>query len=106
MLYYIIVRWWSKYQPSLLEAGDEVGNNFLQLGVRFVGEFTGFSDLFEYFLLRTADVCEELLLKCRDPRRIDLIEVATDAGVDDGDLLLDSHWNCIIPTTSATIQFC
>jgi len=74
-----------------LEPGDEVGDHLSQLGLCLVRQLSGLSDLFQQFLLRTADVREELLFKSRDPRRIHFVQESSDSGEDDRDLFFNGH---------------
>ena len=78
----------------LLESGDEVGDDILQLGFRLVGQLASIADLLQQFRLRAADMREELSLERRDPRRVHFVEEAAHAGKDDRDLLLNSHRRC------------
>lgn len=73
------------------EGGNEVADDLLQLVVVLLRDHALFADLLQQGLLVGENMLHELLLEFGHVDRIDLVKIASDTGVDDGDLLLNSH---------------
>ena len=76
-----------------LESGNEISDNFLQLGISVWGDESLLGNAGEDVLVTGLDHGHKLLLKLGDLGWVHLVQVATHAAVDDGHLLLDGHWH-------------